>query len=869
VSSYCPNCGAQNIAGGQFCASCGGRLPQAQAQAAATVGAGAPAPSAPGSPADAGSPPENPSQPISSTATTNDGFTSFIPPARRAQADEQIRRFRQLNPHDLIAAARPVLLVLLGSLVVSVALAAVLGVTIGSNGHHGSPADWARAGALLLCTAVRAPLVLSLQEYDSYDDSSLISELTLTAAPLLLTAILAFVLHRIARRTERAAGETDVARMAAQALCAALAFGLGTCVVALLSSGALDFGLGDDSDVAGIDVSASAGRALIGAFLIALLATVSGQLAETGLPFRETGGLRLARNLFGFLLATASVIGTVVVIWRSIAEDGLDLSGLLDIDLDEVSGAVTSLAILVLAAANLVLAGTGMLLGGTLTVHASGDGTSIRWTESVGLFAGHLDWGWYLTPLAVLLVALLLGARSALHRDPHRAAQADLWPALATFIAIWVVALWVSRVSVRYTEGDDAGTAFIGLGTASTLLSACFWIFVSVMLGTAVAQILAGVRPRWAYALGGAGTDEDWELILAHHIQEHGGQMPQGLLEAAAALDAGQTPPQPPERMHRRRDRVLAMVGTSAVLAAIALFAGYRLVAAQFFTPEAVIQDWYDALGDRDASAAIALLKTPPLKSEQTLMVDAVITSIPRPSGIKQSWNEDGSAGVNAEFDDDAYDTTWTLHRSGHRLGIFPRWKIDASPALLTVDRNQGSSSSALTINGVKVETGVYPVFPGKYEAKLAAGGPWGATSDSTTTNGTEDSSVSLSADIASGAREAASQAVNQYLDDCAEAATTLDDTDCPFDSYSYYDQVSDVKWSITEYPDVEVTVDSSGQLAVSSDYDAGTAHVEATGIWLDDVDKISDDDAFSVQGTVDWDGSGSTATFSPDSSDF
>jgi hypothetical protein len=78
---------------------------------------------------------------------------------------------------------------------------------------------------------------------------------------------------------------------------------------------------------------------------------------------------------------------------------------------------------------------------------------------------------------------------------------------------------------------------------------------------------------------------------------------------------------------------------------------------------------------------------------------------------------------------------------------------------------------------------------------------------------------------------------VNQYLDDRAEAATTLENTDCPFDTYSYYDQVSGVKWSITEYPDVEVTADSSGQLAVSS--------------------------------TVDWDGLGSTATFSPHSTDF
>lgn len=311
--------------------------------------------------------------------------------------------------------------------------------------------------------------------------------------------------------------------------------------------------------------------------------------------------------------------------------------------------------------------------------------------------------------------------------------------------------------------------------------------------------------------------------------------------------------------------RPLPLVIVLAVFGALVVLVGsLKVVEHHLFSPERTVASFFDALDDRDATAAGELLLPGDGPYDDSVLRNDVLTSPgytpPAAVRVERVESESDRATVRATFSlgGAAHQLTFDVRRDDHAsAGLFRRWRIQGGVHPLTVTV---PGSDSVVVAGAPVPvTGLYSTvtlaaYPGAYQVSLpdhplfeaAPAVAYAGIADDETDPG----AVMLEPTVSSGARATIDQRVRSYLDECAKS-TTLAPEGCPFSAYAYY-AVSDVRWKIVEYPEYTVSPDYSGQVVVTTTNE-GEAEVvgEETAGLVGGTYPFTDSDTFVVSGTV------------------
>lgn len=170
-----------------------------------------------------------------------------------------------------------------------------------------------------------------------------------------------------------------------------------------------------------------------------------------------------------------------------------------------------------LALPNLLLTMGGMVQGGS--VFSAGrmfnGGQADR---SAGLLVGAIGVVPVLVGLFISAVlAAVAGTRAALRTPFGESLLRRLWS--VPFVAVaWLLIASVSRfhttlhAEVFSTTIDTGGVA--GLGIPSTVLMACVWSVMGLLVGPLLARALADTAPTLASLVAGRGLDDGWRAHL-------------------------------------------------------------------------------------------------------------------------------------------------------------------------------------------------------------------------------------------------------------------------------------------------------------------------------------------------------------------
>ncbi|MGH3655522.1 MAG: hypothetical protein ACRDUA_02590 [Micromonosporaceae bacterium] len=345
--------------------------------------------------------------------------------------------------------------------------------------------------------------------------------------------------------------------------------------------------------------------------------------------------------------------------------------------------------------------------------------------------------------------------------------------------------------------------------------------------------------------------------------------------QSAAQTGAFVAPRTPGARAYLTVGVVIALV--------VGLLGGLYVVQQTMYGPEAAVRGYFGALADRDAKAALSYLAgtvdrgpgedsgpgedggpgedapTPSLLTDAALKGDGYqppsdveIKEIGTPDGLsaEAASNRFAEATVGFRLGEQAHTTKVILERREETTyGVFHEWRLSGGVSTLNVVATVGAP---VEVNGVPIRSDApaseygdgIPAFPGRYAVTLAEN-PLLEAKPLTVDVGAADAKAALDIQLKDSAREEAEEQVTAYLDECAES-TELDPEGCPFSSYSY-DTVTDVKWTIDEYPSIVVELGQEGYVSVRS-LESGVASVT----WKDsEGEKQDDETTFEVYGTV------------------
>ena len=710
----------------------------------------------------------------------------------------------------------------------------------------------------------------------------------------LVVALVALV---VSGRRERAVPSADLRGLAVASAVSGVTFAAAAALLAAVSTGGIGFGTEgafDSSVVARVGVDPW--QTLVGAFLVVTSSALLGRARVFGRASGASGGREwLATQAgpwrsdirhLGVLFVAAAAITALAVVVAGVtlaAQTSLDSSGGTSnagsgsgpgsgYDAQQIAAFVVAA---VLALPNIVVAAVGAALGGTLGASATAGGLFAdsnlrggRLNGGVGLLAGGLPLTVYLVMLPMLVAMLAVGAHIAYTRLPSTVLGPHIWRTAGLFAVIWATLGLLLRGSVAVsgsasaigTFGAGHGTVSAGLGLPSLIGAAIAWAVVSVAGGSLVARFLAGAAPRFAGRLGGKRTDPEWLLLMAGSVLVHGSPVPERLAPAVAALQAGRGPQSPPLRVRPARDRSIMVGAAVLVVALTGCFVAYPIVRDSVYGPAAVVKTYLADVQAHDVGGAMGLVSSDTQRNlDLTLLTEPALTDLPGPVSVRSSDVQGQTATV--VVDEGATTAEFSLVRQGRAAGVFPLWRLQ--DPFTHLDLSATGGSSGVTVNSIPVSSsGSLPVFPGTYTIAKTASGPYESTSITEKATGAGSQTVTLSPSIEPAALTAAIYAVRSYLDTCASYATASP-PGCPFSSYN--SNVTNARWTITQYPGVSVTAGSGGTIEVSTD-SAGSAHLSALtpngdGYYSPVDDKVS----VSVSGTLNWNGGDpATATFTP-----
>lgn len=321
----------------------------------------------------------------------------------------------------------------------------------------------------------------------------------------------------------------------------------------------------------------------------------------------------------------------------------------------------------------------------------------------------------------------------------------------------------------------------------------------------------------------------------------------------------------------RRRPLLIGLI----VFGLLATTVGVLKGAEHFrFSPAHTVSAFFHALGDRDATAARALLDSSGEEFDPTLLQPKILRSpgYTPPTGVRVKrvrsiGRSQATADVSFRLGGQRRSLSLTLLRDAHATaGLFHQWRIVGGiypvevaapgvdsvlmagvPVRLATEDSDSQTSLAALPGGYKVTLPEQPLLEAAPTVAYA-----GLTDEVAT--------VTLGTSLRSSARAAIDQQVRAFLDGCA-TSTSLEPDGCPFASFSAFGDVRDVHWKIVTYPDYTVGQDESGQVVVTGT-GTGTGEADVTGqeVSAFGTEPFSDEATFSLDGTVML--SGGTITF-------
>lgn len=309
---------------------------------------------------------------------------------------------------------------------------------------------------------------------------------------------------------------------------------------------------------------------------------------------------------------------------------------------------------------------------------------------------------------------------------------------------------------------------------------------------------------------------------------------PPNAMPAGAMPPPGAAPPPPgyaaapmgpPQPIDRRKAKIWGIAAGALVLALVASIIAVGQINSRFYGPDGVVRSYLSKLSSGDAEGALALADVDVPVEERTLLTNEVLSNAAaRPDSISITDTEvDGdTAVVTAEFDlgGSKSDVTMDVRKVGKRGIFFNDWRL-ASPGLGQVVV-ETPNLSQVNVNGVTVPTAdgmlSLPAFPALYTVSLADSSDYLEADEVQTRAFFEGNSAEgaggelpvLQATPTQAFTDEVNKQVRSLLDSCAGTAET-EPAGCPFGSRSAsYSDVTNVKWSIEEYPDISLS-DSGG----------------------------------------------------------
>ncbi|MGO2861214.1 MAG: hypothetical protein ACTIC1_08670 [Brevibacterium sp.] len=365
-----------------------------------------------------------------------------------------------------------------------------------------------------------------------------------------------------------------------------------------------------------------------------------------------------------------------------------------------------------------------------------------------------------------------------------------------------------------------------------------------------------------------------------HNTQPYGAQQYSAQPYGAQQYN-GQQAGAPVKPFDKRKATMFAVIGGGAVLALVAALIIVTQVNGRMFGPEAAVEKYFSELSDGDAEGALKIADVDVPSEARTLLTNDILggaKALPEDVTVQDADVSGDSATVSVTYDLGGSKSTSqvSVHKAGKKALFFDDWKLEA-PELFTLAVDTPGLSK-VKVNGIDVDTDgsglILPAFPGLYTIGLAEKSDLISAdpvevraflADDTDMEGVEP--AYLAAQPSDAFRTEVNNQVKTLIDSCAKKTVAQPDG-CPFgsslaDSY----EAKGLKWSVTSYPTVSVSSDSTASDPYSdSDSSTGpnggpawpistdtTGEALVTGTYdsFDDDEPFDDDVTFSVSGTA------------------
>lgn len=360
-------------------------------------------------------------------------------------------------------------------------------------------------------------------------------------------------------------------------------------------------------------------------------------------------------------------------------------------------------------------------------------------------------------------------------------------------------------------------------------------------------------RPITAASAGLAseGLEGDRSSPYALAGQEQSGWQRDPQAQQQPGLAARERTPMSPAA--RKRLRLSAIVAGAVVLLLVLAFATVKIVNATVYSPEHVVEDYFNAVVDGDAQVAADTIDPNVGSDQRVLLTNDVyqnatkkITEYDVKDIDVADGGESATATVAVTQDQRATDTQVNLVKSGGTLGLV-QWKIDPQQSGLykTIDYTVPAGTDTVVVNGqeVRVTEGAAPsasssagyvdgssteqsgttvsltVLPGQYTFDAPKGGTYltyGEDQQVMVETDGDSHDVSFRQRLTAKAFDDAVAKAQTKLDQCA-AVREFEVPACGFDTSYSGSHYRNPSWSITKYPKYAVSNSTYGGSSSSS----------------------------------------------------
>lgn len=256
------------------------------------------------------------------------------------------------------------------------------------------------------------------------------------------------------------------------------------------------------------------------------------------------------------------------------------------------------------------------------------------------------------------------------------------------------------------------------------------------------------------------------------------------------------------------------------MVAALAGVATVAVVNSNYFGPQQSVRDYFAALHDGDGAKAMGLLRAN-VPSANAAMLDgeglkasaAAITNL-KVGDPRQGPGSHRTITASYTIDGTELSTDFELEPGPRRWAFFDSW-LFVPTTLPTIEVSVVNQQQAL-LNQVPVNMpqgkNTFAVFfPGKYQSEFRSVFFQAAPAVRTVTSSTTRApAVALATGPTAALTSQVDGKLHEYLDGCA-AQTVLLPADCPLSNSTDNRVLSAVKWTILDYPKVDISAYGGG----------------------------------------------------------